>query len=82
MIVSGAATGEETASSDVSAVRNAVPNGLVLVGSGVTEDNIRRVLEHSDGAIIGTSLKEHGFVANRVDPERVRRMAEIFRSLP
>ena len=82
LIVSGAATGEETASSDVSVVRRAVPDSLVLVGSGVTEENISRVIEHSDGAIIGTSLKEGGIVTNRVDPERVRRMAEIFQSLP
>ena len=82
LIVSGPATGEETASSDVSVVRKATPDGLVLVGSGVTEDNIRRVLEHSDGAIVGTSLKEGAVVTNRVDPERVRRMADIFRSLP
>ena len=82
LIVSGAATGEETASSDVSVVRLAVPDSLVLVGSGVTEENISRVIEHSDGAIIGTSLKEGGIVTNRVDPERVRRMSEIFQSLP
>ena len=82
LIVSGAATGEETARSDVSVVRRAVPDSLVLVGSGVTEENISRVIEHSDGAIIGTSLKEGGIVTNRVDPERVRRMSEIFRSLP
>ena len=82
LIVSGAATGEETASSDVSVVRLAAPDVLVLVGSGVTEENITRVIEHSDGAIIGTSLKEGGIVNNRVDPERVRRMSEIFRSLP
>ena len=82
LIVSGAATGEETASSDVSVVRLAAPDVLVLVGSGVTEENITRVIEHSDGAIIGTSLKEGGIVNNRVDAERVRRMSEIFRSLP
>ena len=82
LIVSGAATGEETASSDVSVVRLAVPDSLVLVGSGVTEENISRVIEHSDGAIIGTSLKEGGIVTNRVEPERVRRMADIFQSLP
>ena len=82
LIVSGAATGLETASSDVSVVRQAVPDGLILVGSGVTEKNIWSVIEHSDGAIIGTSLKEDGIVTNRVDPDRVRRMAEIFRSLP
>jgi predicted TIM-barrel enzyme len=40
------------------------------------------VIEHSDGAIIGTSLKEAGIVTNKVDPERVRRMSEIFQSLP
>jgi len=82
LIVSGAATGLETASFDVSVVRKAVPEGLVLVGSGVTEENISEVLEHADGAIIGTSLKEGGIVTNRVDPDRVRRMSEIFRSLP
>ena len=82
LIVSGAATGEETASSDVSVVRRAVPDGLVLVGSGVTEENIRRVIEHSDGAIIGTSLKEGGVITNPIDPERVARMSEIFRTLP
>ncbi|MBT99055.1 MAG: phosphorybosylanthranilate isomerase [Dehalococcoidia bacterium] len=81
LIVSGAATGLETASSDVSVVRQAVPDGLVLVGSGITEENVRRVMEHSDGAIIGTSLKEDGDVNNKVDPERVRRMAEVFDSL-
>ena len=82
LIVSGAATGEETAGTDVSAVRRAVPEALILVGSGVTEENIVKVIEHADGAIIGTSLKEDGIVNNRVDPERVRRMAKIFRSLP
>jgi len=82
LIVSGAATGEETAVSDVSVVRRTIPDGLVLVGSGVNEKNIWQVIEHSDGAIIGTSLKEDGIITNRVDPERVRRMSEIFRSLP
>ncbi len=82
LIVSGAATGLETASFDVSVVRKAVPEGLVLVGSGVTEENISEVLEHADGAIVGTSLKEGGIVTNRVDPDRVGRMSEIFRSLP
>ena len=82
LIVSGAATGLETASFDVSVVRRAMPDGLVLVGSGIDEKNIWRVLEHSDGAIIGTSLKENGNINNKVDPDRVRRMAEIFDTLP
>ena len=82
LIVSGAATGQATNSFDVSVVRKAVPDTLVLVGSGVDDSNIWRVLEHADGAIIGTSLKRGGLVANPVEAERVERMAEIFDSLP
>ena len=82
LIVSGPATGLETASFDVSVVRRAMPNGLVLVGSGVNESNIWRVIEHSNGAIIGTSLKEGGIITNKVDSNRVHRMKEIFETLP
>ena len=81
LIVSGPATGQPTASFDVSVVRRAVPGGFVLVGSGVDESNIWRVLEHADGAIVGTSLKVDGLVSNPVDPARVARLAEIFETL-
>ena len=82
LIVSGPATGQPTSSFDVSVVRRAVPEAFVLVGSGVDESNVWRVMEHADGAIIGTSLKQDGLVANPVDPARVERMAEIFQTLP
>ena len=81
LIVSGPATGQPTASFDVSVVRRAVPGGFVLVGSGVDESNIWRVLEHADGAIVGTSLKVDGIVSNPVDSGRVERLAEIFETL-
>ena len=81
LIVSGPATGLPTSSFDVSVVRKAVPDGFVLVGSGVDDSNVWRVLEHADGAIIGTSLKYDGVVSNPVDPARIERMAEIFDTL-
>ena len=81
LIVSGPATGQPTNSFDVSVVRRAVPDGFVLVGSGINEANAARILEHADGAIVGTSLKREGIVANPVDPGRVRRLAEIFGAL-
>ena len=77
LIVSGPATGQPTNSFDVSVVRRAVPDGFVLVGSGVDEKNACRILEHADGAIVGTSLKREGIVTNPVDPARVRRLAAI-----
>ena len=81
LIVSGPATGQPTNSFDVSVVRRAVPDGFVLVGSGINEQNVWRILEHADGAIVGTSLKREGIVTNPIEPERVSRLAEIFESL-
>ena len=81
LIVSGPATGQPTNSFDVSVVRKAVPDGFVLVGSGVSESNAWRILEHADGAIVGTSLKREGIVANPVEPDRVRRLAAILESM-
>ena len=81
LIVSGPATGQPTNSFDVSVVRRAVPDGFVLVGSGLNEKNVHRILEHADGAIVGTSIKREGVVTNPVDPDRVRRLAEIFAAL-
>ena len=81
LIVSGPATGQPTNSFDVSVVRRAVPDGFVLVGSGINDHNVWRILEHADGAIVGTSLKKEGIVTNPVDPERVSKLAEIFASM-
>ena len=81
LIVSGPATGQPTNSFDVSAVRRAVPDGFVLVGSGISESNVQRIIEHADGAIVGTSLKKEGVVTKPLDPGRVRRLAEIFRAM-
>ena len=54
--------------SDVRAVKEAVPEGTpVLVGSGVTEENIGAYMEWADGVIVGTSVKVGGVVSNPVD---------------
>jgi membrane complex biogenesis BtpA family protein len=81
LIVSGPATGQPTNSFDVSVVRRAVPDGFVLVGSGINESNVWRLLEYADGAIVGTSLKTEGIVTNPIDPDRVGRLTQIFASM-
>ena len=62
-------------------VREAVPDGFLLVGSGVNESNAARLLASADGAIVGTSLKRDEIVSNLIDPERVKRLAEIIHEL-
>lgn len=71
LIVSGKGTGEPTDLARLQAVRRAVPDRPVLVGSGATPETVRRLLEVSDGVIVGTSLKRDGKLANPVDPARV-----------
>lgn len=44
----------------------------VLIGSGVTEDNVQHYLD-ANAMIIGSHFKRGGHWANAVDPERVKR---------
>lgn len=81
LIVSGPVTGQPAEASDVATVRQALPEAFILVGSGVDEANARKLLSLSNGAIVGTSLKRDGLVTNRLDPERVLRMADIIRNM-
>jgi membrane complex biogenesis BtpA family protein len=82
LIVTGPVTGQPASAKDVATVRHAVPDRLLLVGSGVDLDNAHQLLEHASGAIVGTSLKQDGIVSNPLDPERVRRMAQTIHAIP
>lgn len=44
----------------------------VFLGSGLTRDNVRELLSHADGAIVGSYFKKDGNWKNEVDPERSR----------
>jgi membrane complex biogenesis BtpA family protein len=58
VIVTGPATGAGTDPAEVALVREALPEGPVLVGSGVTTATVGDFLPHADGFIVGSSLKE------------------------
>jgi predicted TIM-barrel enzyme len=52
-----------------------------LVGSGVTEGNVRRVLGIADGAMVASSLKEDSNWWSPVSTERVKRLMEVVKTL-
>jgi membrane complex biogenesis BtpA family protein len=79
LVVTGKATGEPTAMSDVKRVRSAVREVPVLVGSGVTPETVSELLSVADGVIVGTFVKRDGNVDNAVDPARVRRLVDAVR---
>lgn len=72
VIATGQRTGNAASLEEIDEIGGATHLPL-LVGSGVTEDNILAILARTNGVIVASSLKEGGVWWNPVDPERVRR---------
>jgi len=77
LIVSGSGTGQATDHAELERVRRAVPKARILIGSGVSRDNVMDYLKVADGVIVGTSLKFGGRVGNHVDAKRVAALAKL-----
>ncbi|MHB8079930.1 MAG: BtpA/SgcQ family protein [Candidatus Krumholzibacteriia bacterium] len=72
VIVTGAATGGEADPEELAAARAALPDCPLLVGSGLTAENLGRYARWADGWIVGTSLQHPGSGSRRpVDTARV-----------
>jgi membrane complex biogenesis BtpA family protein len=80
LIVSGAGTGLATDLADVERVRRTCPATKILLGSGVTLENVRDYLPAADGFIVASSLKVAGRLSNPVDPKRVAALARALRA--
>lgn len=81
MVVSGRATGDPTDMERVRAVRQAVPDAPIFVGSGVTPETVGAALDAVGvgGVIVGSAFEEDGVAGRPVDAERVRRLMEVVR---
>ncbi len=73
LILTGAATGEAASAEELRAVC-AATKLPVLVGSGITADNLKTYLPLADAFIVGSSFKKGGHWANPLDPDRIRRL--------
>lgn len=69
VIVTGTETGVPAVIEEVTAVRTAVKIP-VLIGSGVTIDNVDQYLPYADALIVGSYFKKDGYWANDVDYDR------------
>jgi membrane complex biogenesis BtpA family protein len=70
LIISGTGTGEAAEISDLERVNQACPEAKILMGSGVTTDNVENYFK-ADGFIVGTSLKRAGQPGGPVEAKRV-----------
>ena len=79
VIITGNMTGEAPTVADVREAKEHchVP---VILGSGVTAENIKNFYSIADGFIIGTYFKVDGKWQNTVDPQRVERLMKSIKT--
>ncbi len=80
VIVTGSATGEKAAVSDLREVRNSIKIP-VLIGSGISAENLPEYWDLADAFIVGSSLKFKGNWENAVDEPRVKELMSIVNKL-
>lgn len=73
VIVTGSTTGEEPDGAAISNVRRQCRLPLLL-GSGITNGNLRELYQHADGFIVGSYFKKDGHWSQPVDPQRVSQL--------
>jgi len=81
LIITGPETGSEARIEELEIVKKAVPEAPILVGSGVNTDNIHKILNYADGAIVGTYFKINGIVWNPIDLGRVKEFMQKVKKL-
>ena len=75
VIVTGSSTGKPASVEDVRQASEAV-HIPVLVGSGVTPDNLERLWPFADGFIVGSWIKQGGIWSAGLDEERMKSFIE------
>ncbi|RNC81573.1 MAG: BtpA/SgcQ family protein [Phycisphaera sp.] len=73
VIITGTATGQPASIDDLKEARRSasVP---VLVGSGVTPDSVKQLLDHAHALIVGSFIKTDGKWYQPVDPDRAEQI--------
>lgn len=80
LIVTGISTGKEALVQDVVDVKTSV-NIPVMIGSGITNDNLGEYFDYADIFIVGSYVKENGLWSNKLDEERISLLMKEFRKL-
>ena len=70
--VSGLIAGAETSQETLSQVKSAIPTTPVFANTGVKLENVAAQLAVADGAVVGTTFKQDGYIWNPVDESRVK----------
>lgn len=81
LIVTGKMTGTAANITEVECARKSAARKPVLVGSGVSAQNLERYWPLADGFIVGTALKENNLVTNPVETARAEQLVAMAEQL-
>lgn len=79
VIISGQFTGTEVSMEELVSVKDKLKDYPVIIGSGANPDNIKKLLDYADAAIVGTYFKTMN--NTQIDFEKIVRMVEIVKSI-
>ena len=82
VIVTGSATGKQTAIDDLRSAKAAAGDAPVFAGSGVDAQNVGAILQIADGVIVGTAFKRDGVTTSPVEFSRVKAFVDVVGNLP
>ena len=80
VIVTGNVTGEPPIPADVREAKSHCRLPVIL-GSGISKDNVAEFYPEADGFIVGSAFKVDGHWSNTIDPSRVSRFIDLVATL-
>jgi membrane complex biogenesis BtpA family protein len=80
IILTGASTGKEANVNEAELLKTKL-NIPVLIGSGITVNNLTEFFPFADGFIVGSFFKETGLWKNSPDKERIRKLVKKYEEL-
>lgn len=72
MLIGGPHAGLPPEQSHFASIKKEFPNIPLILGSGANPNNIKDLLPYADGVIVGTSIKEEGYLYNPVSFDRAK----------
>lgn len=79
LIVTGSSTAQPVDIAELKALKKASKLPLI-VGSGITKDNVKQYLPHCHGMIVGSHFKKKGYWANGLDEKRIAHFMTVVQS--
>ncbi len=80
VIVTGVSTGTEASLDEVKGVKKAVKIP-VLIGSGITDKNLKNYFPYADIFIVGSFIKKGGYWKNELDETNIKLLMDEFNKL-